>query len=48
MEIKIASGITDSHIEEVRGAVSAAALDPKLMTMRKELALLASHLFGDA
>ena len=41
------SGITSTDIEEVRIAVSAAALDPKLMTIRKDLALFASGVFSE-
>jgi hypothetical protein len=41
------SKITSTHIEETRIAVSAAALDQKLMTMRKDLALFASRVFSD-
>jgi hypothetical protein len=40
------SGITSVDIEEVRNSVSAAALDPELVTIRKELALFASGVFS--
>ena len=41
------SGITSTDIEEIRIAVSAAALDPKLVTIRKDLSLFASGVFSD-
>src|ERR1700724_3098507 len=39
--------VTSTDIEEVRLAVSAAALDQKLVTIRKDLALFASRVFSD-
>ncbi|OLE15495.1 MAG: hypothetical protein AUG83_06755 [Acidobacteria bacterium 13_1_20CM_4_57_11] len=41
------SGITGADIEDVRMAVSAAALNPKLVTVRKDLALFASSFFSE-
>src|SRR5258708_1999397 len=41
------SGMTSTDIGKVRIAVSAAARDPRLVTMRKDLALFASHIFVD-
>jgi hypothetical protein len=41
------SGITSTDIDEIRIAVSAAALDPKLVTIRKDLSLFASRVFSD-
>lgn len=41
------SRITNADIEEVRLAVSVAALDPKLVTARKDLASFASSVFSE-
>ncbi len=41
------SGMTSTDIEKVRITVSAAALDPKLVAIRKDLASHASRVFSD-
>lgn len=41
------SGMTCIDIEAIKSAISSAALDPKLMTIRKDLALHASRVFLD-
>src|SRR6266404_4847204 len=41
------NGITSADLEEVRIAVSTAALDAKLITIRKDLAVFASGVFSE-